>query len=105
MRRTPTGGSVATKEHPRIAVRGLGGRSGGSKDTVSDQRLWGSTPAAVARLLRPGLARIAEQVIDEIVLRIPEYSRPSDETYVKIVRLAVDEALRQFVDRIENPSR
>ncbi|WP_307827473.1 helix-turn-helix domain-containing protein [Planomonospora sp. ID82291] len=96
---------MATKEHMRIAVRGLGGRTGRSNDTVSDQRLWGSTPSAVARLLRPGLSRIAEQVIDEIVLRIPEYSRPADETYVKIVRLAVDEALRQFVDRIENPSR
>ncbi|GAA3130711.1 PucR family transcriptional regulator [Planomonospora alba] len=95
---------MATKEHARITVKGLGGRRVRPHDTA-DQRLWRSTPAEVARRLRPGLSQVAEQVIGEITLRIPEYARPSDTMYVKAVRLAVDEALRQFVDRIETPSR
>jgi len=94
---------MATKEHPRIAVTGLNGRKTRSHD-LSDQRLWRSAPANVAKLLRPGLSQVAHQVIDEITVRIPEYARTSDENYIKVIRLAVDEALRQFVDRIENPS-
>ncbi|GAA2872879.1 PucR family transcriptional regulator [Streptosporangium fragile] len=93
---------MATKERTGIAVKGLNGRKARSHDT-SDQRLWRSAPANVARLLRPGLAQVANQVIDEITARIPEYARPADKLYVKALRLAVDEALRQFVDRIENP--
>ncbi|GII02837.1 PucR family transcriptional regulator [Planobispora takensis] len=95
---------MPTKEHTRVAATGFGGRKARSHD-LSDQRLWGSAPADVARLLRPGLSEVADQVIDEITVRIPEYSRPADEIYIKAIRLAVDEALRQFVDRIENPSR
>lgn len=94
---------MATKEHPRIVVTSLNGRKTRSHD-LSDQRLWRSAPANVAKLLRPGLSQLAHQVIDEITVRIPEYARPADENYIKIIRLAVDEALRQFVDRIENPS-
>ncbi|MBP2705558.1 helix-turn-helix domain-containing protein [Microbispora sp. RL4-1S] len=42
-------------------------------------------------------------MIDEIQRRVPEYSRPADETYLKVLRLAVNEALRGFLDRIESP--
>nr|BFE83913.1 hypothetical protein GCM10020093_065140 [Planobispora longispora] len=87
-----------------MAAAGLNGRRGRSRD-FSDQRLWSSTPTDTARRLRPGLAAVADQVIDEITLRIPEYARPADSVYIKVIKLAVDEALRQFVDRIENPSR
>ncbi|MFB9722897.1 PucR family transcriptional regulator [Planobispora longispora] len=95
---------MPTKEHTRVAAAGLNGRRGRSRD-FSDQRLWSSTPTDTARRLRPGLAAVADQVIDEITLRIPEYARPADSVYIKVIKLAVDEALRQFVDRIENPSR
>ncbi|WP_030922266.1 PucR family transcriptional regulator [Streptosporangium amethystogenes] len=94
---------MATKEHTRIAVPGLNGRRTRSHD-LPDQRLWRSAPANVAKLLRPGLGQVAHQVIDEITARIPEYARPADTNYIKAIRLAVDEALRQFVDRIENPN-
>ncbi|MEU4834788.1 helix-turn-helix domain-containing protein [Streptosporangium sp. NPDC023615] len=94
---------MATKEHTRIAATAPNGRKARSRD-LSDQRLWRSAPANAAKLLRPGLAQVAHQVIEEITARIPEYARPADENYIRAIRLAVDEALRQFVDRIENPS-
>jgi hypothetical protein len=42
-------------------------------------------------------------VIEEVRAQIPAYARPADEVQLKAVRLAVDEAVRRFVDRIENP--
>ncbi|RCG21023.1 PucR family transcriptional regulator [Sphaerisporangium album] len=39
-------------------------------------------------------------MIGEIRAGVPEYSRPGDEKYVKAVRRAVEEALRQFVVRV-----
>ncbi|RJL31031.1 PucR family transcriptional regulator [Bailinhaonella thermotolerans] len=42
-------------------------------------------------------------MIREIQNRVPEYARPLDETYVRTLRQAVAEALRQFVDRIGDP--
>ncbi|MFF5207923.1 PucR family transcriptional regulator [Streptosporangium sp. NPDC000396] len=95
---------MATKQDTGIVVAISGGRKRRAHN-ASDQRLWGSAPAEVARRLRPGLTEVADQVIKEITARVPEYARPADETYIKAIRLAVDEALRQFVDRIENPSR
>ncbi|SFK01352.1 PucR C-terminal helix-turn-helix domain-containing protein [Streptosporangium canum] len=94
---------MTIKEDSKLVVTGFGDRKRRSHE-LSDQRLWRSAPAEVARLLRPGLSEVADQVIKEITVRIPEYSRPSDEIYIRAIRLAVDEALRQFVDRIENPS-
>ncbi|MBO3748893.1 helix-turn-helix domain-containing protein [Streptosporangiaceae bacterium NEAU-GS5] len=42
-------------------------------------------------------------MIDEIQRSVPEYARPSDEVYIKVVRLAVEEALRRFVEFVEHP--
>ena len=61
------------------------------------------TPADIVRRLRPGIGRVSEEVIEEIQTRIPEYARPSDELYIKVVRMAVEQAIEGFLDRIENP--
>jgi hypothetical protein len=71
---------------------------------LPDRELWSAVPADVARRLRPGLPELADQVIEEIQQRIPEYSRPANEVYIRAIRVAVDEALHRFLDRIENPS-
>ncbi|NUP77973.1 MAG: PucR family transcriptional regulator, partial [Nonomuraea sp.] len=42
-------------------------------------------------------------MIEEIQTRIPEYARPTDEIYIKVVKMAVEEAIDGFLDRIENP--
>ncbi|MFI0353937.1 PucR family transcriptional regulator [Actinomadura sp. 9N407] len=54
-------------------------------------------------LMRPHLETLAEEMIQEILSGVPEYSRPQDEEYSRLVRLAVEGALRQFVDLIVDP--
>ncbi|MFC4013234.1 helix-turn-helix domain-containing protein [Nonomuraea purpurea] len=61
------------------------------------------TPADIVRTLRAGIGRVSEEVIEEIQTRIPEYARPSDELYIKVVRMAVEQAVEGFLDRVENP--
>ncbi|MFF4622967.1 PucR family transcriptional regulator [Nonomuraea jabiensis] len=53
--------------------------------------------------LRAGIGRVSAEVIEEIQTRIPEYARPSDEIYIKVVRMAVEQAIEGFLDRVENP--
>ncbi|MEN3536361.1 helix-turn-helix domain-containing protein [Microbispora sp. ZYX-F-249] len=60
-------------------------------------------PAGVARLLRPRMGDVADRMIAEIQRRVPEYARPADEVYIKVLRLSVNQALRGFLERIENP--
>ncbi|MFI6295843.1 helix-turn-helix domain-containing protein [Nonomuraea sp. NPDC050790] len=61
------------------------------------------TPADVLTTLREGIGRVSTEVIEEIQTRIPEYARPSDEVYIKVIRMAVEQAIYGFLDRIENP--
>ncbi|MEV0593094.1 helix-turn-helix domain-containing protein [Nonomuraea cavernae] len=70
-----------------------------NKSDTSDTR----TPAEIVKTLRAGIGRVSEEVIEEIQARIPEYARPSDEVYIKVVRLAVEQAIVGFLDHIENP--
>jgi len=61
---------------------------------------WTGVPSEVADLCRPYLAEVAEEMIEEIQRGVPEYARPLDEDYMRMVRLAVEGALNQFVDLI-----
>ncbi|SEH01656.1 PucR C-terminal helix-turn-helix domain-containing protein [Nonomuraea solani] len=69
------------------------------KSDISESR----TPADIVKTLRAGIGRVSEEVIEEIQARIPEYARPSDEIYIKVVRTAVEQAIEGFLDRIESP--
>ncbi|MFC6884038.1 MULTISPECIES: PucR family transcriptional regulator [Actinomadura] len=64
---------------------------------------WVGVPCELSELFRPYLDTLAEEMIDEILAGVPEYSRPQDEEYARLVRLAVEGALRQFVDLIMDP--
>ncbi|MDL4775881.1 hypothetical protein [Actinomadura xylanilytica] len=64
---------------------------------------WVGVPCELSELFRPHLDTLAEEMIDEILAGIPEYSRPHDGEYARLVRLAVEGALQQFVDLIGTP--
>lgn len=61
------------------------------------------TPADIVTTLRTGIGRLSTEVIREIQARIPEYARPADEVYIKVVRTAVEQAIDGFLTRMENP--
>ncbi|WP_433328477.1 PucR family transcriptional regulator [Spirillospora sp. CA-294931] len=64
---------------------------------------WAGVPIEMSEVFRPHIDTLAEEMIEEILAGIPEYSRPQDEEYARLVRLAVEGALRQFVDLIVDP--
>ncbi|MFF5258497.1 PucR family transcriptional regulator [Actinomadura viridis] len=64
---------------------------------------WVGVPSEISDFMRPHLDVLAEEMIQEILAGVPEYSRPQDEEYSRLVRLAVEAALRQFVDLIVDP--
>ncbi|MFI7705904.1 PucR family transcriptional regulator [Nonomuraea sp. NPDC049480] len=61
------------------------------------------TPADIVKTLRSGIGRVSQEVIEEIQTRIPEYARPDDEFYIKVIRMAVEQAIEGFLDHIANP--
>jgi DNA-binding CsgD family transcriptional regulator len=62
-------------------------------------------PVELADLLRAQLEEVADEVEREVRSSIPEYARPADDTYVRMVRAGVVQALTLFVDLIADPLR
>ncbi|MEU4232089.1 helix-turn-helix domain-containing protein [Nonomuraea sp. NPDC026600] len=71
-----------------------------SKSDTSDTRI----SADIVKTLRAGIGRISAEVIGEIQARIPEYARPSDEVYIKVVRTTVEQAIDGFLDHVQDPA-
>jgi hypothetical protein len=67
----------------------------------------GATPADhvrrdAAHFIRSHITELARETMSEIQTRIPEYSRPLDETYTRTVRLGVEQALWHFLDILDD---
>ncbi len=58
-------------------------------------------PRELTARIRAQIEVIADEMVKEIQARIPEYARPGDETYARVVRVGVGEALRHFVDLLD----
>ncbi|HEY2549161.1 MAG TPA: helix-turn-helix domain-containing protein [Streptosporangiaceae bacterium] len=63
-----------------------------------------AVPRHLARVLRPELPGLADEIIREIRVRIPEYARPMDGPYGRALRTGVRLALSTFVDLVADPS-
>jgi hypothetical protein len=59
----------------------------------------------VAEVLRPGIARLSDEIIDAIRQGVPAYAQPLEGAFGTGVRVGTEEALTQFVDLIANPDR
>jgi PucR C-terminal helix-turn-helix domain len=75
-------------------------RSSGQRASLQP---WTGVPGEMSDIMRPHLAVLADEMIEEIQRGVPEYARPLDEEYARMVRLAVEGALGQFVDLISDP--
>jgi hypothetical protein len=53
--------------------------------------------------MRPHLPRMLDEMVEVIRIHVPEYARPGDATYARIVRLAVEYATEHFVKIIADP--
>jgi PucR C-terminal helix-turn-helix domain len=70
---------------------------------VADQP-WEALPPEVAAVLRPELPALADEIIAEISVGVPDYARPLEGPFGLALRTGVVEALRQFVAMIEDPA-
>jgi hypothetical protein len=61
-------------------------------------------PPELADLIRPELPGLTEEIIAEVRRAIPEYARPMDGPYGRVLRMGVGQALSTFVDLIIDPS-
>jgi hypothetical protein len=62
---------------------------------------WHQLPPEIAGVLRPVLADVADEIIEE-VRSVPAYARPLDGEFGAGLRAGVEVALRNFVDEIES---
>ena len=60
-------------------------------------------PPRLARLMRPELPSLSEEIVTEIRRAIPEYARPLDGPYGHVLRRSVEHHLAAFVDRVAAP--
>jgi hypothetical protein len=67
------------------------------------RRPWEALEPSVADVLRPQLDGLADEIIDTIVLDVPGYKRPLEGGFERGLRQGVHEALRHFVELIEDP--
>jgi hypothetical protein len=65
---------------------------------------WRGLPERVAQIIEPELEGIAEEILARIALEVPEYQRPFEGRFGRVVRRGVDEALRRFVALIRDPA-
>ncbi|MFB4301319.1 PucR family transcriptional regulator [Actinomadura sp. NTSP31] len=60
-------------------------------------------PPRLARIMRPELPSLAEEIVTEIRRAIPEYARPIDGPYGHVLRISVEHSLSAFADRVAAP--
>jgi PucR C-terminal helix-turn-helix domain len=61
-------------------------------------------PPELADLIRPELPSLTEEIIAEVRRAIPEFARPMDGPYGRVLKMGVDQALSTFVDLIIDPT-
>ncbi|MEA2265655.1 MAG: hypothetical protein QOE27_1238 [Solirubrobacteraceae bacterium] len=65
---------------------------------------WQALDPALAELLLPELAGLADEIAEGIRNHIPEYRRAMQGVFGSTVRKAIEEALRQFVEQMGRPA-
>ncbi len=65
---------------------------------------WQALDPALAELLLPELAGLADEIAAALGTHIPEYRRAMHGVFASTVRTAIEEALRQFVEQMGRPS-
>jgi hypothetical protein len=62
---------------------------------------WHDLPPEIARIVRPRLSQLADEVIDAVRSAVPAYGRPVEGSFGAGLRAGVEEAIRHFVAEIE----
>jgi PucR C-terminal helix-turn-helix domain len=66
---------------------------------------WHALPPETASVILPEIASLRDEIIHAISQEVPEYARPLEGAFGRGIERGVEEALRQFVNLIEDPRR
>ncbi|MBW8482560.1 PucR family transcriptional regulator [Actinomadura parmotrematis] len=83
--------------------------SGGAEAVVRPVRAalsaqpWRDVPAEEARWMRPQLPKVQTIMVEGVLRHVPEYARPGDAVYLRVVESAVAHAMEHFVQIIADP--
>ncbi|MGW5055353.1 PucR family transcriptional regulator [Actinokineospora sp. NPDC004072] len=83
---------------PRIAFDSLLAPGGGRGAT-----LWSLLPRQLAPLLRPSIPRLVAEIRGELNQAIPAFARNPDGVVGRAVTEGIQQAITQFIDRLEDP--
>ena len=65
------------------------------------RRLWGSLPPEIARRFRPHADPVARRILEEIQRAVPEYAKPLEGEFGKMIVLAIERAVVSCIDTID----
>ncbi|GAA3396114.1 PucR family transcriptional regulator [Cryptosporangium minutisporangium] len=65
---------------------------------------WAGLPPELAEVIKPELGTLAEEIVDAVRERIPEFGQSMGEPYEYVIRVGVERALTQFADKVGDPS-
>ncbi len=68
------------------------------------ERPWQALDPAIRDIVAPAIGEVAEEITAAIAASIDAYRQPMEGAFGRGVRLAIDSALRQFVDQIGRPA-
>jgi hypothetical protein len=66
---------------------------------------WRAVPPETASVILPEIAALRDEIIHAISQEVPAYARPLEGAFGRGIERGVEEALRQFVNLIEDPGR
>src|SRR5215469_15856541 len=79
----------------------LGVRQGADNHGVDELVAgWPVVPAEAVSWMLPELGSIADEIAEAIAREVPEYARPEDDAYARVVRQAAWNAVHGFAARI-----
>jgi hypothetical protein len=65
---------------------------------------WPPVPPEAVSWMLPELESLADEMTAAILGEVPEYARPDDDTYARVVRQVARDAMHQFAARIADPA-
>jgi hypothetical protein len=71
------------------------------RNTGQARQLWCSLPAEIARRFRPHADPLARRILEEIQRAVPEYAKPLEGEFGKVIVLAIRQAVVSCIDSID----
>jgi hypothetical protein len=71
--------------------------------SMLDTQPWRALPPETASVISPEIPALRDEILDAISQEVPEYARPLEGEFGRGIQRGVEEALRQFVDLVEDP--